>query len=178
MNYFYNLKMDTENELIKTFKQLASERLKNKYSKQALVIKTFRDAKLLERHNAETVENSLSDYIGGDSLDWERIRCPFYGWHDYLLIDVNCNDVGLISKVVSIWEDLENYPLLDEDSYCEKEYSAALNDWRNWYDTAERIKAMRKAGDYEAYSFGELRAMVEGLTLPSGTLGQQLTSEQ
>ena len=177
MNYFYNLKMDTNNELMETFKKLASERLKNKYSNQALVIKTFRDAKLLERHNAETVENILSDYIGGDSLDWERIRCPFYGWHDYLLIDINADDVGLISKVVNIWERLENYPLLDEDSYLEKEYLKACDNWANWYDRKERAKELRNAGDYEALTFSELKAMVKGESLPSGQVYERLTCE-
>ena len=177
MNYFYNLKMNTDSELMETFRKLASERLKNKYSKQALVIKTFRDAKLLERHNAETVENILSDYIGSDCLDWERIGCPFYGWHDYLLIDINADDVGLISKVVNIWQDLENYPLLDEDSYFEKEYNEACDVWANWYDRKERIEELRKAGDYEALSFNELKAMVKGESLPSGRIYDSLTCD-
>lgn len=149
------------------------ERLeKNRYAE---VYTRYRDSRLLERHNwAVITEDILEDYIDGETLHIIRHRCWASGWIEWVLVDTQKASEKLMAAITELWRDLDAYPLLNEDQYCEKEWDFASNWWNEFYDNEERIELLRKNPDHDATSFYDLLLMAKGVMMPSGSIYQEL----
>ena len=80
----------------------------------------------------------------------------------------------LMAIITELWGDLDAYPLLNEDQYCEKEWESACEDWAKFYNDKERIEMLRDNNDHDANSFYDLLLMAKGIVLPSGSIYESL----
>lgn len=149
------------------------ERLeKNRY---AIVYTLYRDSRLLERHNWEVItEDILEDYIDGETLHIIRHNHWACGWIEWVIVDTKKASEKLMDLVSEIWSDLDAYPLLNEDQYCEKEWESACEDWSKFYNEKERVEMLRENNDHDANSFYDLLLMAKGIVLPSGGIYESL----
>ena len=65
-----------------------------------------------------------------------------FGWVDTIYIHKNAT--GCLRKADEIMEALDNYPVVDDEHYCELEQEEATEVWKNCYNPKERIKYYRK----------------------------------
>jgi len=98
-----------------------------------------RDSSCLERSNFETI----LAFLGGESENVVIHRFGHWacGWIEEMFI--NSNDKDLLLKAEKIREDLEDYPVFDEQHFCELEQSEAENIWETCYNDSERLRYMR-----------------------------------
>lgn len=107
------------------------------------VIQT-RDSGPFEVSNFTAAENML---LAGDpkGCDHENHRFGHWGpgWFEILIVRPGtwCETEG-----ACIEASLENYPLLDEDDFSEREWEGACEIWRVCYNLRERIKLCADAG--------------------------------
>jgi hypothetical protein len=92
---------------------------------------SHRDAKLSEESNAEAINEELKPLLDADDPDvWMESHNHWaVGWVAGYVIRVY-DDEGKVTaaarKVFELKQRLEDYPLLDEDDYSEREYESAL----------------------------------------------------
>ena len=64
------------------------------------------------------------------------------GWLDTIYIHKDAHTA--LQKADEIMNELANYPVVDEEHYCELEHDEAQEVWKNCYDPADRIEYYRK----------------------------------
>lgn len=127
-----------------------------------------RDSDCLEESNFEAVLAAL-DSVEYDEDEWD-------GHSPYLVVSENHWAVGWV-EWIAIHEDAEkhlmmadslreaanDYPVIDESDYCERESEAANRVWSDCYYPSERIEYIRKFRDqFHFHNFAELLAVVRG----------------
>lgn len=82
-----------------------------------------RDADLIEESNFEVALKVLGE-IGGEGKDYAIFRQSHWacGWLETIII--NPKSETLVEKAVEMENDLEEYALLDDGDYSEREYNA------------------------------------------------------
>jgi len=98
-----------------------------------------RDSDVLSESNFETAQKILD----ADKAEYEVHRFGHWGpgWFEIILVHPDN-----LPSVEKIEDALENYPALDEDDYCEREYEAASEAWES-YGFDEYISAIKKHFD-------------------------------
>jgi hypothetical protein len=87
-----------------------------------------RDSGLLAQSNAAVIEEELEDFIGPDL---QPLRCSHwgFGWVDGYIMRVY-DKHGNITKPFAKWAELtlalEDYPVLSDDDYSQREYDATI----------------------------------------------------
>lgn len=117
-----------------------------------------RDSGCLEESNFHTAVERL----GGDGADVEVHRFGHWacGWYEIIVVRPNS---AAHYQACAIDEALENYPILDEDDFSERERQAADETWKNCYSHAERISYIRaNRDDFEFQGFADLLGCVRG----------------
>ena len=76
-----------------------------------------------------------------------------YGWIDTIYIHKDAHTV--LEKADEIIDELDNYPVIDEEHYCLLEHEEATTVWKDCYTPKERIEFYRKHEPHW-YSFKEL----------------------
>ena len=118
-----------------------------------------RDSDALDRSNFETMQRILDD-AGGD-YEVHRFGHWGPGWFEIILVEPG-------TKCASEAEECEgalaNYPVLDDENFCELETQEADEVWRECYTVADRIEYIRNAspGEFEFGSFADLLGCVRG----------------
>lgn len=101
-----------------------------------------RDSDLLEESNFDTA----LELLGGESPTVEVVRFGHWGpgWFEIILVKpgTKAEEIALL-----IEGELENYPALDEDDWCEREYLAIGEYWDNDLVLAEKVQLMHEKGD-------------------------------
>jgi len=64
------------------------------------------------------------------------------GWLDTIYIHKDAHTA--LQKADKIMDELEDYPVLDEEHYCELEQEEATEVWKNCFNPADRIEYYRK----------------------------------
>lgn len=104
----------------------------------AIVYTHNRDSGLLDQSNADAIKERMAAF--GEDVREESHGHWACGWVDGLAIRVYGPN-GQITKAFEEWcaieEELENYPVLDEEDYCEREYDATMENlgealWQVW----------------------------------------------
>lgn len=118
-----------------------------------------RDSDALERNNFEVA----LEMIGGET-DTVFTVCENHflvGWVEWIAIHES--DTAALKMLIEIRERLEDYPVLDEEAFCEEENEEALEVWQNCYNDRERIAYIREHGSqFEFRNWKELRDCVRG----------------
>jgi hypothetical protein len=96
---------------------------------------SHRDAGLLEQSNETVFNNRLAPFAEGDSPDVAFERHSHWAVGHLSGVSIRAfRDDGTITdafkEFCSIQEALENYPVLDEQDYSQREYAATLNNYR------------------------------------------------
>ena len=84
-----------------------------------------RDSHLVDVSNAQAIREELEPFTELEQVEFHSARHWAYGWVDSVVVmvyDEDGNITDAFKKVVEIKERLENYPLLNEEDYCNREY--------------------------------------------------------
>lgn len=116
-----------------------------------IVYTYHRDSGLLDQSNAAAIEKALAPFLDGDEPDAieEHHRHWACGWIDGFAIRVfrNARVTKAFRTYMEIRDRLDDYPVLDEEDYCQREYEATLENFdsavsgiRHEYDLPEGWK--------------------------------------
>lgn len=127
-----------------------------------------RDSDILTRSNFACIERALrtlpavKNWTGDEApVQIERFSHWAVGWCDYLLVNPDC--AAAVELGNKIEEDLENYPVFDEDHWSDLEMEEANDVWRDCYSVKERVAYVRKRRrQFEFHDFAEMIAVIRG----------------
>lgn len=113
-----------------------------------------RDSDILTQSNFETALRR----IGGESSTVKIIRATHWacGWIEW--ISIHQDDKKALYKADEIMEQLEDYPILDDSDFTERETTEANEVWKLCYSNKHRLEHMRKNRDY--MDFNDWRDMI------------------
>lgn len=100
-----------------------------------------RDSDSLQLSNFDTALERLGGET--DTVRVHEFNHWAVGW--YALILIEPSDIKAICEAERIREDLEDYPVLDEDDYSKREFEDACETWE-FLSTRERIEYLKKDG--------------------------------
>lgn len=118
-----------------------------------------RDSKCLEKSNFAVALKML----GGE--DYETVNVHRFGhwacgWFEIILVKP---ETEAANKAEEIETKLENYPVLDENDFSNREFEEAHNVWESCYTDKERIAYIRKhRSNFEFSSFSDMLLCVRG----------------
>lgn len=118
-----------------------------------------RDSDCLTESNFDTALEAL----GGESETVLVIRENHWacGWIEWIAIHES--DMESLHKASEISLRLEDYPVLDENDFSEREQEDADRVWKDCYDVKERIAYIRRhPSQFEFHDWPEIRAVVKG----------------
>lgn len=86
--------------------------------------------------------NAALRELGGESATVEVHRFGHWGpgWFEIILINPDSPQIEIAHRLIT---DLENYPLLDEDDYYERQYQLACDTWEHM-SIKERVEACKR----------------------------------
>lgn len=123
------------------------------------VVGRSRDSDCLEESNFAMALKRLG---GEDSEDVLVARYGHWavGWVEEVYVRPETKAADEAQKIV---DELESYPVLDDDDFNEREYNKACEIWKGCFDDKDRLEYIRKHRDqFEFYDFADLRANVKG----------------
>ena len=121
-----------------------------------------RDSDCLERSNFRMA----LELIGGESEAESGVQVVreghwAVGWVEWIAIPAGPSVA--ISKAVEIMDDLESYPVVNEEDFYRLEDEEAQKVWSKCYDDKERLDYIRENRDQFDFSdWADLRAVVRG----------------
>jgi hypothetical protein len=118
-----------------------------------------RDSDCLEQSNFATMLHLL----GGESETIIVVHEGHWavGWVEWIAIHETDDEAMQIADAAQ--ERLQDYPVLDEDDWNEREQEAASETWKNCYSERERIEYIRKHRDqFEFHDYADLLGCVRG----------------
>lgn len=99
-----------------------------------------RDSDVLEISNYETAKARLEEAAKLDEKDWKHDEEPplfdghfghwAVGWVDELLVHEDATNT--LAELEKIAEQMEDYPVLDEEDFSKREWDEQEEDWENW----------------------------------------------
>ena len=123
-----------------------------------VVLGRNRDSDLLSESNWECALKRL----GGESETVEIHRFGHWacGWLEYLCVREKSKEYD---EALKIEDELEGYPVLDEEDWIKREDKAAQKGWKEWYDNKERLEYVRDNPDqFYFHSFSDMLAQIRG----------------
>ena len=119
-----------------------------------------RDSDPLDNSNFETA----LELLGGERnniVEVHRFGHWGPGWFEIIIINPKAGKTLKIAE--SIERSLEDYPILDEQDFYEREHEEANEIWANCYNWKERIDYIREnRSEFEFGSFSEMLEVVRG----------------
>jgi hypothetical protein len=106
--------------------------------------------------------DAMLGLLGGESPTVRIVREGHFlcGWVEWIAI-YHLDEKALRAADAAVAR-LEDYPVLDEDDYCQREWDECERVWSDCYRERDRIKYLREHAHYPAETFGQLRAAVAG----------------
>ena len=115
-----------------------------------------RDSGPLDESNFASALRILGDE--SETLEVHRFGHWGPGWFEIILLHPSRQGEG-----EEIERRLENYPVLDDDDFSEREYEAANDIWRDCYRPHDRLAYIRKhRSQFEFRDFADLMGCVRG----------------
>ena len=116
-----------------------------------------RDSYLLTNHNFETALNRLREVMSMTACDalGEETVCAVReshwacGWVEWIAI--HPSDARAVEVAREIAESLDNYPILDEDSYSDKEWESASESWASM-SVRDRYELIKRSGNCSVFA--------------------------
>jgi hypothetical protein len=118
-----------------------------------------RDSDDLEESNFHT----MLKLLGGESETVQIVRESHWlvGWIEWIAI--HQDDEKALQIADETKGRLEDYPVLDESDWCEREMESANTVWRECYSVAERVKYIRENRyQFEFRDYADLIGCVRG----------------
>ena len=118
-----------------------------------------RDSDALERSNFACMLAAL----GGESETVRVIQESHWavGWVEWIAIHES--DAKALQIADEIVEALQDYPVIDESDFSEREWTEAGEVWQQCFDETERIRMIRKhRSDFEFYDFKDMIGSIRG----------------
>lgn len=118
-----------------------------------------RDSDDLEESNFATMVKLL----GGESDTVQIVQESHWavGWVEWIAI--HQDDEAALRIADQAKGRLADYPVLDEEDWCEREHESAQRVWKDCYDAKERIAYIRKHSDqFEFRDYADLIGCVRG----------------
>lgn len=133
-----------------------------------------RDSDCLERSNFSVASRELlalktewpdrktEDEMGtGYTVEIVRESHWAVGWVEWIAI--HSSNTAAIAKATELCERANDYPVLDEDDWSEREQTEANEVWTNCFDVSERIAYIRQhRSQFEFHGFADLLGCVRG----------------
>ena len=123
-----------------------------------VVLGRNRESDLLSESNWECALKRL----GGESETVEIHSFGHWacGWLEYLCVREKSKEYD---EALKIEDELEGYPVLDEDDWSEREDEAAQKAWKEWWDNKERLEYVRDNPDqFYFHSFSDMLECIRG----------------
>jgi len=123
-----------------------------------VVMTRGRDSDILTESNWDAAVEEL----GGESETVQIFRFGHWavGWWEALVVKARTEAEGIGEKIC---KKLENYPVLNEGDFSERETDEANRIWSDCYTVRERIEYIRKhRSQFDFRNFADLRAVVRG----------------
>ena len=113
------------------------------------------------RDSDDLTESSFAiglERLGGESATVRIVRESHWavGWIEWIAI--HKSDNAALDKAQIMIDDLNQYPVLDEDDWSQREHETACQIWKDCYDIPERIEYIRENRDQ--FSFHSLADMI------------------
>lgn len=112
-----------------------------------------RDSRLMEQSNHQAIIKLMDVHINRGNAIVEVHSHWAYGWIEGLVIRVYTTR-GKITRsfkeFLKIMQNLEDYPVLDEDDYCEREYEATL------WGIEDQLKYVLNKDEFEELEFSNM----------------------
>lgn len=122
------------------------------------VIGRSRDSECIEESNFDAALKELGGE--GENVRVERYGHWAVGWIEEVYVRPNTPEAA---KAEAIHKKLEDYPVLDDDDFSERETEAANEQWRDCYDNDDRIRYMREHPEqFEFRSFSDMLGCARG----------------
>lgn len=118
-----------------------------------------RDSDALERSNFAT----MLQLLGGESETVIVVRESHWavGWIEWIAI--HDSDTAALAIADEAKGRLEDYPVLNEDDFSEREMEEANEIWRECYNAFERIDYIRRnRSQFEFHDFADMIACIRG----------------
>lgn len=118
-----------------------------------------RDSDCLEESNFHT----MLALIGGESDTVTVVRESHWavGWVEWIAI--HQDDTKALQAADEAKAGLEDYPVLNEDDWSERETKAANDVWKGCYSPAERIRYIRThRSQFEFHNYADMLGCVRG----------------
>jgi hypothetical protein len=121
------------------------------------VLTRSRDSDLLTESNFETALEMLGGE--GDNVEIHRFGHWACGWWEALTVKNNTPQAKIAEEIE---DEIESYPVLDEEDFSRRKDEAAQDVWRD-YRVKDRVKYIREnRNQFYFHGFADLRAVVRG----------------
>ena len=137
----------------------------------AIVYTSNRDSDALERSNESVILRTLNPWVGWH-VDGAHVETLSHGhWAvghvDGILLRVYESDGVTLTPAFLAYSELvdrlDDYLILDEDDYSEREQADAELTWKNCYNDKQRIEYIRdNRTQFEFHSFADMLSCVRG----------------
>lgn len=110
----------------------------------------------------ESNYHSALRLLGGESDTVEVLRFGHWacGWFEVIIVKPGTEAYNVAEKIES---DLEDYPILDDNDFSDREYTVACETWKNCYNDDERIAYIRAhKSEFSFGSFADMLGCVRG----------------
>ena len=118
-----------------------------------VVLGRNRESSLLSESNWECALKRLGGE--GDNVVIHRFGHWACGWIEYLCVREKTKEYD---EALKIEDELEGYPVLDEEDWGEREDQAAQKAWREWWDNKKRLEYVRDNPDQ--FTFNDFQDML------------------
>jgi hypothetical protein len=122
-----------------------------------------RDSDALERSNFAVACQSIASAstLHDDPPRIVREGHFLVGWVEWLAI--HQDDESALAEAEALCERYNNYPILDEEHFCNLEQKEAEETWRNCYSPQERVKYIREhRSQFEFHDYADMIDCVRG----------------
>ena len=124
-----------------------------------IVCTRTRDSSELAESNFE-VAHARIKAIDAEHVDIHRFGHWACGWIEYLCVKAG---TAAYAEGERIAEAIEQYPVLDECDFSEREQASADRVWRDCYSVRERAEYIREhRSQFDFRSWADMRAVVRG----------------
>lgn len=147
-----------------------------------------RDSDILSISNFESMKKALKELP--EFTDWENVNAPVtiersthwaVGWIDYLIVNPEAKEI--VAHAEKLRASLEDYPVLDDNDFSNREYEAFGESWNDWgredytRELWKAILAEYSEGISEEFSDEELHEVFEDFSSEEIDEFQALASE-
>jgi hypothetical protein len=120
-----------------------------------------RDSDALERSNFAVAWKRISAVSQCEETQVVRESHWAVGWVEWIAI--HADDTAALKVADGLREDVEQYPVLDDDHFTETEQEEADEIWANCYSVKERIRYIREHNqDWDFHNLADLLGCVRG----------------